>query len=235
MATPLLEAGIIFAAVAVGGALAERLGQSVIPAYILAGLLIGPNAPEVAGVSLALVESSEFVKLLAELGIVFLLFFIGLEFNLERLLASRSQVFRAGGIDLAINGTVGVVLGLALGFTPLGALFVGGVVYISSSAVITKSLIDLGWIADPESEPILGTLVFEDVVVAVYLAVMAALVGDAAGGSTGPALVGDLGAALSIPGPVLRLALAGAIIVALVVLAFYGTPVLERLLDVTST
>jgi CPA2 family monovalent cation:H+ antiporter-2 len=214
MAELLLEAGIVFAMLAIGGVVAARVNLSVIPAYIVAGVLVGPNAPVPA---LSLVSQSEFLELFAELGIVLLLFFIGLEFNLERLVASRDRISRAGLLDLVINGGVGLVLAVVLGFSPLAALFVVGVVYISSSAVITKTLIDLGWIADPESEAILGVLVFEDVVIAVYLAVLGAL---ALGGTPG--------------GVAISLALAMGFIVALVALAAYGTPLLERLLDTDS-
>ena len=214
MAAPLLEAGVAFAVLAVGGVVAARAGLSVIPAYIAAGVLVGPNTPVPA---LALVSESEFIDLLAELGVVLLLFFIGLEFNLERLLASRDRITRAGVIDLVVNGGIGLGLAFLLGFSSVTALFVAGIVYISSSAVITKTLIDLGWIADPESDAILGVLVFEDVVIAVYLAVLGAL---ALGGSPEGVAV-SLGVALGF-------------IVALVALAAYGTPLLERLLATDS-
>jgi CPA2 family monovalent cation:H+ antiporter-2 len=214
MAAVLLEAGIVFAVLAVGATLATGLDQSVIPAYILAGVLLGPNAPVEA---LRLVESREFITLLSELGIVFLLFFIGLEFNLNRLLASRDRITRAGLIDLGINGLVGLALGFAVGFSLVESLFLAGIVYISSSAVITKSLVDLGWIADPEAEAVLGVLVFEDVVIAVYLALLAAL----ALGGTATGILTSLGISLGF-------------IVALVALASVGTPLLERYLDTTS-
>jgi CPA2 family monovalent cation:H+ antiporter-2 len=212
---PLLQVGIVFAVLAVGGALAARLDQSVIPAYIVAGLAVGPNAPAVAGVDLALVESGEVITLLSELGVIFLLFFIGLEFNLERLLASRDRILRAGLLDLGLNFGVGLALGLALGFGALGAVFLAGIVYISSSAVITKTLIDLGWIADPESEAILGTLVFEDVVIAVYLALLSAVAVGGAG------VFASLGRSL-------------AFLVALVALAAVGTGPLDRALATRS-
>lgn len=67
----LLEAGVVLAAVAIGGALADRVDQSVIPAYILGGVLLGPNGPVP---SLRLVASSEFIDLLQGLGVVLLLF-----------------------------------------------------------------------------------------------------------------------------------------------------------------
>jgi len=218
MAAPdlLLQAGVVFAVLAVGGSLASRLGQSVIPAYLIAGVVVGPNVPTLFGFDFVLVESREFVDLLAELGIVFLLFFIGLEFNLERLAAARDRVLGAGAVDLVVNGGVGLVLGIVLGFSTIEALFLAGIVYISSSAIITKTLIDLGWIADPESEAILGVLVFEDVVVAVYLAVVAAI---ATSGGTG---AGSADLAISV-------GRAFAVLAALVALATYGTGLLERL------
>jgi CPA2 family monovalent cation:H+ antiporter-2 len=214
----LLEAGIVFAVIAVGGAVATRIDQSVIPAYIVAGILLGPNAPEIAGYSLAIVETADFIDLLAELGIVFLLFFIGLEFNLDRLLASRDSIVRAGLLDLGINFTIGFGLGFLFGFSAFESLFLAGIVYISSSAVITKSLIDLGWIADPESEAILGVLVFEDVVIAVYLAALSAVALSAGG-------LESIGRSLAV---------AFGFLIALVALAAYGTDLLERAFDVRS-
>jgi CPA2 family monovalent cation:H+ antiporter-2 len=217
MAALLFEAGVIFATLAVVGALAVAVDQSVIPAYIVAGVLVGPNVESIAGIPFVLVESREFVTLLAEFGIVFLLFFVGLEFNLDRLLASRDRIATAGTVDLVVNAGVGLAVALALGFTLVESLFVAGIVYISSSAIITKSLIDLGWIADPETETILGVLVFEDVVVAVYLALLSALV--VGGGPTATALA---------------LGRSGALLVALIALGFYGAGLLERVLDTDS-
>ncbi len=191
MAADLLAVGGLFAVLAVAGAVALRVGLSAIPLYVLGGMVAGPG---VAGrLGLPAVPDGEVLTLLAELGIVLLLFFLGLEFSIDRLLAQRDRIGRAGLIDLGVNFPLGVGLGLAIGWGPLGALLLGGVVYVSSSAVITKSLIDLGWIADPESEPVLGVLVFEDVVVAVYLAVVAALV---LGGADAAAVAGRVGVAL---------------------------------------
>jgi CPA2 family monovalent cation:H+ antiporter-2 len=176
MADPLLlQAALVVAALAIAGTLADRVGQSVIPAYILVGLIVGPNAPRIRGVSLALIEHREFIDLLAELGIVLLLFFLGLEFRIDQLVEARDRLVAAGAVDAVVNLGVGTVLGVAFGFTLLETAFLAGIVYISSSAVITKSLLDLGWIADPESEAILGVLVFEDLLIAVYLALLAAV------------------------------------------------------------
>ncbi|RAW44649.1 cation:proton antiporter [Halorubrum sp. 48-1-W] len=205
----------MFAAIAAAGALANRLGQSVIPFYIVSGMVLGEFVIGRVGLPVlgeVYVAESEFVSLGAELGIVFLLFFLGLEFNLDRLLARRSQIGTAGTIDLA-NFGVGLVLGWLVFGTFLPAFLLAGIVYISSSAVITKSLIDLGWIANDEAEPMLGTLVYEDLFIAVYLAVASALVlggGDVAAAAT------DVGIAIGF-------------ILVLLGLVRFGAPAFDRL------
>jgi CPA2 family monovalent cation:H+ antiporter-2 len=210
----LLELGELFIAVAVAGALGARLGLSVIPLYVVGGMLASPF---VAGrLGLPYVLPSETLTLLAELGIVLLLFFLGLEFSLDRLLAAKTNITRVGLIDITINLPAGIVIGLALGWSLVEALLLGGIVYISSSAIITKSLIDLGWIANAESEPILGTLVFEDLVIAVYLALVTSLV---LGGDGTGSLVQSLAVAFGFLG-------------ALLVVVQYGTQFFTRVLDV---
>lgn len=213
----LLDVGVMFAAIAVAGAVASRLGQSVIPFYILVGMGLGEyvlGRLSLPVVGTVYVPETEFIALGAELGIVFLLFFLGLEFNLDRLLARRSEIGTAGTIDLA-NFGVGLVLGWLVFGTFLPTFLLAGIVYISSSAVITKSLIDLGWIANDEAEPLLGTLVYEDLFIAVYLAVASALVlggGDVAAAAT------DVGIAVGF-------------ILVLLGLVRFGTPAFNRLVS----
>jgi CPA2 family monovalent cation:H+ antiporter-2 len=215
--TLLFELGAVFAAVAIAGGIARLVDQSVIPFYVLAGMVTGPFVLGRLGVPA--IPGGEVLTLLAELGIVLLLFFLGLEFSLDRLLERRGPITRAGLIDLLVNFPVGVAIGLVLGWTPVEALVLGGIVYISSSAIITKSLIDLGWIANAESEPILGTLVFEDLFIAVYLAVLSALL-LGGGGGLEDALV-DVGVAVGF-------------LAALVAVVWFGTAAFERLLAVDS-
>jgi len=178
----LLALGVLIAAAAVVAAVGRRVGIPTVPLYVLGGVLVGPHVAGAVGVpSIAPAE----VLTLAEVGVVLLLFFLGLEFSIDRLIAARRKLSAAAAVDLFVNFPVGVAVGLLFGLGPLGAFLVGGIVYISSSAVITKSLVDLGWIADPEAEPVLGVLVAEDLVIAVYLALAVALV---AGGSPVDAL-----------------------------------------------
>ncbi|WP_425498754.1 cation:proton antiporter [Haloplanus salilacus] len=212
----LFEVGVLFAAVALVGGIASRLRQSVIPFYIATGILLGPYV--VGRLTPYALEATEFVELGAELGIVFLLFFLGLEFNLNRLLANRSRIGKAGTVDLVVNFGGGLVLGFVLFRAFLPAFLVAGIVYISSSAIITKSLIDLGWIANDEAEPMLGTLVYEDLVIAVYLVVASALL---LGG-------GDIGAAAQSIGVALG------VILVLLAVVWFGTPFFQRVLDADS-
>jgi CPA2 family monovalent cation:H+ antiporter-2 len=215
MAAALLEFGYLFVVLALTGAVALRVGLSVIPLYVIGGVVAGPF---VAGrLGLPYVADGEVVTLLAEVGIVLLLFFLGLEFSLDRLRAAQSQIGRAGAIDLAVNLPLGIAIGLVLGWSLVESFLLGGIVYISSSAIVTKTLIDLGWIADPESEPILGTLVFEDLAIAVYLAVVTSLV---LGGEGGVFAIGR------------SLAIAFGFLGLLLVAVQYGTSLFTRVLDV---
>ncbi|AFK17795.1 cation:proton antiporter [Haloferax mediterranei ATCC 33500] len=215
MAAALLEFGYLFVVLALTGAAALRLGLSVIPLYVVGGVVAGPY---VAGrLGLPYVADGEVIALLAELGIVLLLFFLGLEFSLDRLRASGSEIGRAGVVDLGVNLPLGIAIGLLLGWSFVESLLLGGIVYISSSAIVTKTLIDLGWIADPESEPILGTLVFEDLAIAVYLAVVTSLVLGGEGG------FGAIGRSLAIAFGFLGL---------LFVAVQYGTGLFTRVLDI---
>ncbi len=212
MAEILLELGVAFAAIALAGTIAQSLGQSVIPFYIVAGLVVNPFV--FGSLGLPALSENEVITVAGELGIVFLLFFLGLEFSIDQMLASGRQMTSAGLLDVGINLPVGIGIGLLLGWSVLESLVLGGIVYISSSAVITKSLIDLGWIANAESRPILGTLVFEDLAIAVYLATLAALL---SGG-------GDVGTLLSNIGVV------GGFFLVLVLVVYFGDELFERFL-----
>ncbi|WP_436344097.1 cation:proton antiporter [Natronorubrum sp. FCH18a] len=250
--TALIDVGVLFAAVALAGLVANRIGQSVIPFYIVIGMLLGEHVlgalpsiaeriatvledgaafvgfdlvleseitvlgsdlfAELAALSLA---GTDFIHAGAEIGIVLLLFFLGLEFNLDRLIASKERIGKAGAVDLAINFGTGLVLGWALFGSFLPAFLTAGIVYISSSAIITKSLIDLGWIANNESDAMLGTLVFEDLFIAVYLAIATALV--LGGGNIAEAL-GQIGVSIGF-------------ILVLLVLVYFGTEWFQRSLE----
>ena len=147
------------------GLVASRFGLSAIPAYLLAGLLLGPNEPEV----LSIIRPSEVTEFVAEIGLVFLLFFLGLEFSFERLVRTGRHVGLGGTIDLVVNAGLGLLVGVvAFGFS-FAALVLAAGIYVSSSAVIVKGLIDFRRLADDETDLLLAILVFEDLVLGFLL------------------------------------------------------------------
>ena len=140
----LSQLALTIALLAALGLVAGRFGLSAIPAYLLAGLLLGPHEPHVT----SLIEPSEVTTFVAELGIIFLLFFLGLEFTVDRLLRSGRHIGLGGSIDLTVNAAVGLLVGvIAFGFG-FPALILAAAIYVSSSAVTVKGLIDFRRLAE---------------------------------------------------------------------------------------
>jgi CPA2 family monovalent cation:H+ antiporter-2 len=144
---------------------AHWAGISAIPAYLLCGILLGPNEPRAT----SFIQPSEVTEFVAELGLVFLLFFLGLEFSLGRLRRTGRHVGLGGTIDLVTNAALGLVVGVvAFGFS-FGALILAAAIYVSSSAITVKGLIDFRRLADEETDLVLAILLFEDLVIALVL------------------------------------------------------------------
>src|SRR5919204_155176 len=137
------------------GLAASRVGLSAIPAYLLAGLLLGPNEPK----ALSLIRPSEVTDFVAEIGLVFLLFFLGLEFTLGRLVRSRRHALVGGAIDLLVNAGLGLAVGVIAFGLSFGALVLAAAIYVSSSAITVKGLIDFRRLADEETDLVLAGLV----------------------------------------------------------------------------
>ncbi|QLG10904.1 cation:proton antiporter [Deinococcus sp. D7000] len=163
-----LELGGVIMLLALVGRAAGRLGITPIPLYLLAGIGLGAfmslgNAPE------------EFIHTGAEIGAVLLLFTLGLEYTSEELSGNLKANRQIGLLDLALNFTPGLIAGVLLGFTPLAAVLLGGVTYLTSSGIASKILRDFGRLGNRETPLILAVCVIEDVVMAAYLPVVAAL------------------------------------------------------------
>lgn len=161
--------------------LASRLGLSAIPIFIGAGILLGEHTPSWIP---TVVTPSQGIDLLAELGIVMLLFFLGLEFSLSRILQAGRLVAIGGMIDLAINGAIGLGVGIVLFGLGPEAILLAGLMYISSSGIISRALFDFRRLADDETDLVLGILVFEDLAIALFLGIAAALATGEAVGAT---------------------------------------------------
>ncbi|WP_344565665.1 cation:proton antiporter [Streptomyces axinellae] len=159
--------GGAFVAAAVLARLGNRIGLPTIPLFILAGILLGPNTP-----GFVLLHDPHDLEMLSALGLVLLLFYLGLEFHMDDLKSGGKKMALAGGVYLALNVGAGLAFGFAVGWGTSEALVLAGVLGISSSAIVTKTLVDLGRIGNPETKPILGIIVVEDVFLALYLAAL---------------------------------------------------------------
>lgn len=159
--------GGAFLAAALLARLGSRIELPTIPLFILAGILLGPHTP-----GIVLVSDPHDLEMLSALGLVLLLFYLGLEFHLDDLKTGGRKMALAGGTYLALNVGAGLGFGFALGWGLSEALVLAGVLGISSSAIVTKVLVDLGRIGNPETKPILGIIVVEDIFLALYLAAL---------------------------------------------------------------
>lgn len=173
---PIFELGLMIVTLAVGASIASYFKKSDIPIFIISGILLGSyGLGRLSDFYVGNTESADhFIEIGAELGVIFLLFFMGLSFSLKKLRRHRNKIAVVGTIDL-LNFAPGLLIGYLFFQDMIIAFLLGGIVYISSSAVISKSLMDLGWESTPEADQMLERLVFEDLVIVVYLAVMSSL------------------------------------------------------------
>ncbi|MER7130958.1 cation:proton antiporter [Streptosporangium saharense] len=167
LADALIALGGSFLAAGIIARLGGRIGLPTIPLFMLAGIIFGPHTP-----GLALVENPADLKVIATLGLIFLLFYLGVEFSLDSLVTGGGRLVLAGTVYILLNVGGGLAFGFVLGWGTREALVLAGVVGISSSAIVTKLLVDLGRLGNPESRLILGIIVVEDIFLALYLAVL---------------------------------------------------------------
>ncbi|MDP8958330.1 MAG: cation:proton antiporter [Actinomycetota bacterium] len=164
-----LELGGVIVALAVLARIAGRFGFSPIPLYLLSGLAVGE------GGLLPVVTAQGFIEVGGEIGVILLLLMLGLEYSADELVGNLVAATPAGLVDLVLNFLPGLAAGLLFGWGVLPAVFLGGVTYISSSGVTAKLLGDLGWLGNRETPIVLSILVLEDLVMALYLPLLAAL------------------------------------------------------------
>lgn len=145
----------------------KYLSVPAIPFYILAGVLLG-------SAGLGLVTSDEISRFLSGLGLIFLLFFMGLGLKPERIAANRSAVLTSGIIDLNVNMIIGFVGAYLLGFSVTESLIVAAAFYISSTAMAITSLIENRKLMLREAETVIWLMVFEDLILIIFLALISA-------------------------------------------------------------
>ncbi|XRQ15023.1 cation:proton antiporter [Actinomadura welshii] len=190
-AVQLIELGAIILGLGLLGAVSVRFSISPIPLYLIAGLAFG------SGGILPLTDSEEFVSLGAEVGVILLLFTLGLEYTAPELVGTLRTSAPVGLADLVLNAAPGAAVALILGWGPVAAVALGGITYVTSSGITAKVIGDLGWLGNKETPAILSILVFEDLVMAAYLPILTALLAGA-GLLGGAAALGIAAATISV-------------------------------------
>ncbi len=152
----------------------RHLRQPVVLGYILAGVLIGPHTPP-----FPLIRDESSIHTLSELGVVLLMFSLGLEFNLRKLRQVGLPAFVAASLEIVLMGWAGYEIGGLFGWSGMDRVFLGAILCISSTTIIVKALGELGRGKEPFAQLIFGILVIEDLL---GIAMIALLSGIAATG-----------------------------------------------------
>ncbi|ERI09496.1 cation:proton antiporter [Aneurinibacillus aneurinilyticus] len=213
------EVGTALLLVAIAAVIAGRLKFSIIPFLIILGMLVGPHAPTIGIINLKFIESAEIIEFLGRIGVLFLLFYLGLEFSVGKLIKSGRSIAIGGTIYVLMNFALGLAYGFLTGFPLYETLIIAGMVSVSSSAIVAKVLVDLRRTGNSETELILGIILFDDIFLAVFLSVMSGLL---------------LGGATSIGGTVLSVLISIGYMLLFFVIARKGSSVLNRLLNIAS-
>jgi CPA2 family monovalent cation:H+ antiporter-2 len=163
----------------------HHLRQPVVLGYILAGVVIGPHTPP-----FALVRDAHSIETLAELGVILLLFSIGLEFSLRKLRRVGVVAVISAGLEIPLMIWLGYSVGRIVGWGPMDGLFLGAILSISSTTIIAKALMELGLTREHFARVIMGILIVEDLAAIAILVVLSGLA------SAGTVDLRDVGIAL---------------------------------------
>ena len=214
-----LEVGLALALIALAALISTRLRFSVVPFLILAGMAVGPHAPKIGPLDFRFIDSAPLIEFMGRVGVLFLLFYLGLEFSVSRLIKSGRSIVVGGSIYIGINFLLGLGYAALLGWPFKEVLVAAGITTISSSAIVAKVLFDLRRTANPETEMILGIIMFEDVFLAIYLSLVSGMV---------------LSGATSIGGVLKSAGLALAFILGFIGLGRVAVPLLNRAFRISS-
>ncbi len=168
----LLQLGTLLFTALLLGSLMERFGFPAILGYTLTGLILGPEG-------LNIVKESELISGLAELGMLLLLFYIGMEFNVKKLKGAGYYALILSPIRTALALGLGFTLGKLLGFSDMASLVIGASIAVSSTGIITNTIIEKRIHSRLESQVVTAMLILEDIFSVFFIAF---LLGSAAGG-----------------------------------------------------
>ena len=148
----------------------HRFKQPVVLGYILAGIIIGPHTPP-----FPLISDRDTIQTLADLGVVFLLFSLGLEFNISKLKKVGGTALIAGTAEISLMLWAGYSLGRAFGWSEMDAIFLGAMVSISSTTIIVKALDELNLKRERFAQFIFGVLIVEDILAIAMIVLLSGL------------------------------------------------------------
>jgi monovalent cation:H+ antiporter-2, CPA2 family len=188
---PLTQVLIMLAASVFVVALARRIGWPSILGYLVVGMALGPHA-------LRLITQANITSDLAELGVVFLLFTLGLEFSLPRMMAVRREVFGLGALQVGATIAVIALIGRGFGLPWLIGSLVGGALAMSSTAIVLHTLTDRGEINRTHGRLAFSMLLFQDMAFVPLLALVSALAGHRTDFSAGAVAVAVAGGAAAV-------------------------------------
>lgn len=174
--TLILEVGVAVFLVAVVGLLANRLRFSVIPFFIIIGMLLGQHAPQFWHIDLQFTESKPFIEFMGRLGVLFLLFYLGLEFSVSRLMKSGKSIVTGGTTYVFLNFISGLLIGWLMDLPFKEMMVLCGVMTSSSTAIVAKVLTDLKRTANAETEVIMGMIMFDDLFIAMHISFLSGLI-----------------------------------------------------------
>ncbi|MCL5959325.1 MAG: cation:proton antiporter [Chloroflexi bacterium] len=176
---PLLDLAIALAVALIAGGIAFRLRQPVIMGYLVAGIVVGPHA-------LGLIGDEAQVRSLAEIGVAFLMFALGVEFSFARLAQVRSVAIIGGIAQIVLTVLAGAVVGLAIGLDSTQSIFFGSLISLSSTTVVVKILSDRAELDTLHGKIMTGILIVQDLSVVPMMVILPAL----AAPETGALLLG---------------------------------------------
>jgi CPA2 family monovalent cation:H+ antiporter-2 len=167
LGTDLIVLGTLLVVAYILGRLGKIIGLPAIPIYMIVGFLASPNNGW-----FPLNFESAYIELIAVFGLILLLFNLGLEFDQDEFFGNAGKLLISGGSYLVLLMGAGLIFGFALGWGTREALIVAGIIGTSSSAIVTKLLIELNRLANRETPMILGVTVVQDIFLAIYLAIV---------------------------------------------------------------
>ncbi len=171
----IFEIGLAVALIAAMGLISKKLRFSVIPFYILIGMAVGPHAPHIGILDLRFIESSQFIEFMGRLGILFLLFSLGMEFSVSRFVKSGKSILAGGLFYILINFSTGLLMGWMGGLPIKETMVICGIMTSSSTAIVAKVLMDLKRTANRETEIIMGMIMFDDLFIAIHISILSGL------------------------------------------------------------